>query len=270
MLTSSLAFPPRNAPRPVPVPGACTSRRQYTHPSARPNLPKQPSPPQRQLPGPLLGNTNTLPESPACHFFFFIMSSAPAAKLVSWDEGARPERLTKDAVSSRPCPSPLGFALLIAGGIPSRTTASIVRAAAAPTLSTPPLSPTPPLRRPSPLVSSQIPGVLGGFVSAYGMWAVLTKDAKQKLPHTVSAKGGAGLAGLWGRRLQGPPGKDIEIALLDGAASRRACRCCHAVGRPHSGCSLARRRLQNACRELHRSVRPPFALTCSPPRHATS
>ncbi|PSC68909.1 hypothetical protein C2E20_7568 [Micractinium conductrix] len=30
-----------------------------------------------------------------------------------------------------------------------------------------------------------IPGVLGGFVSAYGMWAVLTKDAKQKLPHTI-------------------------------------------------------------------------------------
>ncbi|EFN59077.1 hypothetical protein CHLNCDRAFT_137822 [Chlorella variabilis] len=30
-----------------------------------------------------------------------------------------------------------------------------------------------------------LPGVAAGFVSAYGCWSLLTKDASTKLPHTV-------------------------------------------------------------------------------------
>ena len=32
----------------------------------------------------------------------------------------------------------------------------------------------------------QAPGVAAGFVSAYGLWTVLTKDSAQKLPKTIT------------------------------------------------------------------------------------
>ena len=42
-------------------------------------------------------------------------------------------------------------------------------------------APAPPL--PLPL---QLPGIAGGFVSAYGLWSVMTKDSATKLPHTIT------------------------------------------------------------------------------------
>ena len=37
-----------------------------------------------------------------------------------------------------------------------------------------------------PPLPLQLPGIAGGFVAAYGLWSVLTKDSATKLPHTIT------------------------------------------------------------------------------------
>lgn len=71
-----------------------------------------------------------------------------------------------------------------------------------------------------PPLPPQLPGIAGGFVAAYGLWSVLTKDSATKLPHTITnpewaaaTKGACMLCG------------DVRCAaVLAGWAQLHACR----------------------------------------------
>jgi hypothetical protein len=49
-----------------------------------------------------------------------------------------------------------------------------------------PSAPCPPTTTTAPALLLQLPGIAGGFVAAYGLWSVLTKDSATKLPHTIT------------------------------------------------------------------------------------
>ena len=94
--------------------------------------------------------------------------------------------------------------------------------------------PAPPLRQPPPtdcpplftaLPRLQLPGVAGGFASAFALWSVLTKDADQKLPK-------ASTGGAWRGAGVGAPGGAVVVLVacrpashvLPPPASLAACR----------------------------------------------